>query len=118
MSKPFIIILAVITMVVLAIGIPNFIRAHSSRSAAPCINRLRYIDGAKQQWALEQNKTTNDLPTWSDLFPYLGSSFTNSYWTNGRPICPEGGVYTLGRVGVSPTCSLGKQDPNYHSLSE
>jgi hypothetical protein len=118
MSKTFIIILAVIAVVVLAVGVPNFIRAHSSRAAAPCINRLRQIDSAKQQWMLEQSKTTNDMPTWSDLFPYLASSFTNSYWTNGRPVCPEGGVYILGRVGELPTCSLGKQDPNHHALPE
>ena len=118
MSKAFIIILAVIAVLVLAIGVPDFIKARSSRAAAPCLNRLRQIDSAKQQWMLEQSKTTNDSPTWSDLFPYLASSFTNSYWTNGRPVCPEGGVYFLGRVGESPTCSLGKQDPNHHALPE
>jgi len=118
MSKPFIIILAVIAVVILAVGVPNFIRARSSRAAAPCINRLRQIDAAKQQWMLEQSKTTNDTPIWSDLFPYIAPSFTNSYWTNGRPVCPEGGVYILGRIGEPPTCSLGKQDPNHHALPE
>jgi hypothetical protein len=118
MSKAFIIILAVIAVVVLAVGVPNFIRARSSRATAPCINRLRQIESAKEQWALEKSKTTNDVPTWSDLFPYFASSFTNSYWTNGRPVCPEGGVYILGRVGELPTCSLGKQDPNHHALPE
>src|SRR6185503_5375663 len=29
-------------------------------AAATCINNLRLIDGAKQQWALEKNKTAND----------------------------------------------------------
>lgn len=83
-------------MAVLVVGVPNFIKARSMRAAAPCINRLRQIESAKAQWALEQSKTTNDLPAWSDLFPYLASSFTNSYWTNGRPVCPEGGAYILG----------------------
>ena len=118
MSKPFIIILAVIAVVVLAVGVPNFIRARSSRSAAPCINRLRQIDSAKQQWMLDRGKTTNDVPTWDDLYPYIASSFTNSWFTNGRPVCPEGGIYTLGRVGVPPTCSLGKQDPIHHAMPE
>ena len=118
MSKSFTIILAVIAVVVLAVGVPNFIKARSSRAAAPCINRLRQIESAKAQWALEQSKTTNDLPTWSDLFPYIALSFTNSFWTNGGPVCPEGGVYILGRVGELPTCSLGGKDPNQHALPE
>ena len=44
MSKPFIIVLAVTSAVCLAVGIPNFIRARSQSSAAPCVNTLRVID--------------------------------------------------------------------------
>jgi len=114
MSKTFIIVLAVIAVVILAVSIPVFIRAHSIRSAAPCINRLRQIDAAKQQWAMEAHKTTNDTPTWSDLYPYIYLPyFTNRWFTNGVPVCPEGGTYTLGRVGVPPTCSLGDKEPNH-----
>jgi hypothetical protein len=72
------------------------------------------IEGAKEQWALEQSKTTNDTPTWSDLSPYIyWSGFTNRWFTNGIPVCPEGGIYTLGRVGELPTCSLGDKKPNH-----
>ncbi|MGO8679684.1 MAG: hypothetical protein ACLQU6_02035 [Limisphaerales bacterium] len=117
MSKTFVIILAVIAVVILAIGVPNFIKARSVRSAAPCINRLRQIDGAKNEWALNYNKTSNDVPTWPDLYPFLGRDFTNMWFTNGVPVCPDGGTYILGRVGKLPTCSLGKQD-YYHRLPE
>jgi hypothetical protein len=34
-----------------------------------CINNLRGLDGAKQQWAIEDHKTTNDVPTMADLTP-------------------------------------------------
>lgn len=120
MSKKFLIAVAAIALlgIVVVIVIPAYVRTHNISSAAPCINRLRQIEAAKEQWALEQNKTTNDVPTWGDLYAYLAGSFTNSYWTNGRLVCPEGGVYTLGRVGELPSCSLGKQDPNHHALPE
>ena len=36
-----------------AIAIPNFLRARSTSQQNACINNLRQIDGAIQQWALE-----------------------------------------------------------------
>jgi prepilin-type N-terminal cleavage/methylation domain-containing protein len=35
-----------------AIAIPNFVRARTTAQQNACINNLRQIDGAKQQWAL------------------------------------------------------------------
>ena len=89
-SKSFIFVLAAIAVVVLVVGVPNFIRARNTPSSAPCINRLRQIDGAKQEWALENGKTSNDVPRWADLYPYLSNDFTNTWFTNGLPVCPEG----------------------------
>ncbi len=66
-----------------------------------CVENLREIDSAKQQWALEQRKQITDTPIWKDLVPYIG--------VGGKgyvlPICPDGGVYTIGSVGEKPTCS-------------
>jgi len=63
-----------------------------------CINNLRQIDAAKQEWALENNRTASAVPTAQDLLPYL---------TDGLfPVCPAGGVYTINAVGVLPTCSI------------
>jgi len=69
-----------------------------------CVNSLRQLDGAKQQWVLENHKTTNDVPAWQDLLPYLRQ----------KPVCPEGGTYILGRVGELPRCSHG----GTHSLAQ
>ena len=60
------------------------------------LNNLRQLDGAKEQWKLENPKATNDVPTWEDLLPYLRQ----------KPACPQGGTYFLGRVGETPTCSI------------
>jgi chromosome segregation ATPase len=63
-----------------------------------CINNLRQIDGAKQQWALENNKTAAALPTVQELLPYFPDDVI--------PVCPAGGIYTLNAVGQPPTCSI------------
>jgi hypothetical protein len=79
-----------------AIAIPNFVKARATSQQNACINNLRQLDGAKQQWALEKNKKPADVPTKADLSPYL----------RGWPTCPAGGTYTIGAVNEQPTCSL------------
>ena len=42
------------------IAIPNFIKARETARKNTCINNLRLIDAAIQQWALENNKNGSD----------------------------------------------------------
>ena len=89
-------------------------RAAKTENTKTCIFILTQIDGATQQWALEKNKTAKDKPTWKEIGPYLPKSVTVD--TNGIPVCPEGGKYSLGRsADDKPTCSKGGRD---HSLPE
>ena len=39
-----------------AIAIPNFVKARTTSQMNACINNLRQVDGAIQQWALEFKK--------------------------------------------------------------
>jgi uncharacterized membrane protein YbaN (DUF454 family) len=82
----------------MAIAIPNFVKARQTAMQNVCINNLRQIDAAKNEWALEHQKKATDTPTQSDLLPYL----KNRQW----PKCPAGGTYTIGQDSVSPTCSV------------
>jgi RNA polymerase sigma factor (sigma-70 family) len=66
-----------------------------------CINNLRLIDAAKQQWALEFRKQTTDTPAVSDIKPYMGRGPQGE-----MPVCPDGGVYTIRSVGEPPICSM------------
>lgn len=106
------ILLAAFAGVVIIYGIVSYWNwsERNSRGAPPpafkCRIQLREIDGAKQQWALLNGKTTNDIPTWDDIRPYLGRN------TNVEIlVCPSGGTYTLGRVGEPALCS----DPGHTS---
>ena len=68
----------------------------SNRNA--CINNLRQIDGAKQQWALEQGKKETDTPTPEDISPYVKGGWR-------KCVCPRGGTYSINPLGQLPTCS-------------
>ena len=92
---------------VIAIGAANILTPHfgTSRETGPkntCINNLRLIDGAKQTWALEQNKSATEIPTWRDIETYLGRNPTDHVVLK----CPCGGTYTLHSVSNRPTCSI------------
>jgi hypothetical protein len=84
-----------------AIAIPNFVKARQTAQQNACINNLRQIDAAKQQWALEKDKKSTDVPSQSDIQPYVGPG-PNGTW----PACPGGGQYTIGPVGERPTCTI------------
>ncbi|MGA2174369.1 MAG: hypothetical protein ABSH38_05220 [Verrucomicrobiota bacterium] len=87
---------------------PLFSKLKASSKAADdtsmrnaCINNLRLLDSAKQQWALENRKRGTDTPTWDDLRAYLERGAPGNL-----PTCPQGGVYTIGPVETPPTCSI------------
>jgi hypothetical protein len=102
-----------------AIAIPNFVKARTTAQANACINNLRQIDAAKQEWALENNKQSTNTPTQGDLTRYFnnGKDTRSNSATNGQwPVCPAGGKYTIGPVGEAPTCSLGTNTLPAHVL--
>jgi competence protein ComGC len=90
----------------LAIAIPNFVKARDTAMQNACINNLRQIDAAKKEWALEKGKADGDVPTIADLTPYF---------KDGKfPTCPSGGTYTIGAVTNPPTCTIpGHKLPDY-----
>ena len=95
-----------------AIAIPNFVKARATSQANACINNLRQIDGAAQQWALERGQYTGaTIRLGVDLTPYIKLNSASSI-----PPCPAGGTYTDGAVGDTPTCSLGTSVTPYHRM--
>jgi len=80
-----------------AIAIPNFVRARTTAQTNACINNLRQIDGAKEQWALENNATDGGAVTDAQVGDYIKGGF---------PTCPANGTYTTGNVGTDPACDV------------
>jgi len=89
-----------------AIAIPNFVKARTTAQKNACINNLRQIDGAKEQWALEKKLAPGAASVDSEVEAYI---------KNGRPNCPAGGTYTFNAVDTPPGCSLSAA-PNLHTL--
>lgn len=81
------------------IAIPNFVKARQTAQMNGCINNLRLIDSAKQQWALEKEKDATATPTADDLTPFLGREKL-------MPTCPAGGTYDIKSMSESPTCTI------------
>lgn len=92
-----------------AIAIPSFVKARSTSQKNACINNLRQIDSAKEQWALAEKKVSGDAPVTS------GTNGINEYIKGDTPDCPAGGDYTYGPVSTNPVCSLAAS-PHFHVL--
>ncbi|MEO5804473.1 MAG: type II secretion system protein [Verrucomicrobiota bacterium] len=92
-----------------AIAIPNFIRARTKSQQNACVNNIRQIDAAIQQWALEtrQPPTATLAPDGSDLEPFLGRGSTID-----KVLCPSDFTaaplfstsYTITDVKTAPVC--------------
>ena len=88
-----------------AIAIPNFVRARTQSQKNACINNLRQINGAIQQWALETKQAPTATVGFPQISPYLKSAV----------VCPSGGTafsdsYTTTTVDTAPTCQLNSTD--------
>jgi hypothetical protein len=105
----------ILVCVILFIGwaaIPNFVKEPNTSPANACINNLRQIDAAANQFALENHLTNGDRINFpSDLTPYIKLNREGKI-----PPCPAGGIYHIGRVGKPPTCSLGTTVTPAHVL--
>jgi prepilin-type N-terminal cleavage/methylation domain-containing protein len=91
-----------------AIAIPNFVRARTTSQKNACINNLRQIDGAIQQWALESKASAAAPVSFGNIKDYLKNSV----------LCPSGGTtfalsYTISTVTNKPLC---KMVPSTHVL--
>jgi hypothetical protein len=99
--------IVLITGFLMAVVGINIFRWRQVESATAWANRLRLIESAKHQWVFENNKHTNDIPTWSDISYYIpqpSEIFSNFSYANGRLVSPAGEAYTIGRVDELPTC--------------
>jgi prepilin-type N-terminal cleavage/methylation domain-containing protein len=89
------------------IAIPNFIKARETARKNACINNLRLIDAAIQQWALENNKNGTDPVVLDSLTVYMNRGGTGQINGSapGAVKCPSGGTYSATSVDTKPSCS-------------
>src|SRR6202046_4836273 len=73
------IVVAIIALLA-AIAVPNFLRARKRSQATRCLEDLRIIDSACDQYAIENNKVSGNSVVWTDIQNYTktGSVLYNS----------------------------------------
>lgn len=93
-------IVVLIIGILVAIALPNFLRARENARTRACVSNMKQIMSAIEQWAMETKaKPADPVPT--DL-----SALAN--WLKTTPTCPAGGTYTIsGTVSnYSISCSV------------
>ena len=120
--------IAIALVVIPAIAIPSFMRARATSQKNFCINNLRRIECAKDQYAIEKERTngwafTDDKEAFSTLagssssylkgYPYcLASTSTEAKGTLARAVAD----YDVNAIGTNPSCASGITGPNAHVL--
>ena len=125
------IVVAIIGLIAL-IAIPSFLRARENSRMKGCINNLRLIDGAKEQYALERGRMDGEFINATDPSDY--ASFSELVggvkgYIREFPLCPSGDPsrersaqfsakdYGVEVIGENPFCRLRSDDEDYpHSL--
>jgi len=88
-----------------AIAIPNFVRARTTAQENACINNLRILDAAKEQWALETNQIATATPVAGNLDAYVKGG-------TASVMCPSSATrtfaasYTIGAMNADPLCRI------------
>ena len=80
-----------------AVAVPNILRARYTAQKNACIANLKQIEGAIQQWGMENKKSAGTTVVTTDVIPYLKS--------NVMPQEPTGGSYEVSTIDAPPTCS-------------
>ena len=94
-----IMIVVLIIAILLAIAIPNFLRARESSRAKSCQGNMRQIETAKEQWAMDTKAASTATPGED------GTALAPDYMKTW-PTCPSSGNYTTGTMLVRPICSI------------
>lgn len=104
-----IMIVVAIIGILIAIAVPSFLRAREISRRNACQENQSKVDGAKQQWALENNEPGTATPAWGDL---VG----NDSYIRKSPECPSSGTYTIGSLSVDPSCSLSVNNDGFEHV--
>jgi prepilin-type N-terminal cleavage/methylation domain-containing protein len=92
-----IMIVIAIMGLLMAIAVPNLVKARITSQKTACIKNLQMIDGAKETWALEAKRAAGDPSVAAEV---------NNYIKGGAPICPANGKYDYNSLTMAPTCTI------------
>lgn len=101
-----IMIVVMIIGLLAAIALPGFARARQASQQNACINNLRQIASAKDQWAIDTNQRNDAEPDADAINPYIRGEIATSVY------CPQdsdrafASSYEINALDVDPTCQI------------
>ena len=103
------IVVAIIALLA-SMAVPNFLRARKRSQAVRILEDLRMLDGALDQYAIENNKSSGAHTNFTDLKSYLKTG--SVLYTTGADIFGNSyGPFTVDSIPQVPTSS-------YNTLSD
>src|SRR4051812_40235316 len=98
------IVVAIIALLA-AIAVPSFLRARKRSQATSTLETLRMVDGAKDQYAIENAKGPTVTPAPADLAPYVktGSKLYTLLIAGTAPQDALGGTIAVNTIDTPPT---------------
>ena len=102
LSKDFKVTITIIGAILLSVFVyamnpPQ--KKYGSSQKNICIANLKQTDSAKEQWAMDNKKSSGAVVRFKDLV-------VPDLYMKSKPVCPNGGLYILGHIGENPTCTI------------
>ena len=91
--ETMIVVLVISTL--LAIAVPNWMKARETARLRSCVSNMRHIASAKEQFATEYRRGDGDGVAMADIV---------LTFIRQTPTCPGGGDYTPEPIGTDPSC--------------
>ena len=88
-----------VVLLLASIAVPNFIRARETTIANRCVNNMRLIQAAKEQFTIEHDAPGSYVPTADEIRVYLRN--------NQIPAEPTGSSYSINAIDTNPECNSG-----------
>ena len=120
MKKKIIVVCTIVGLIALvaAVVVPSLYKARQSYSGHPCINNLRMLNGAKEQYAIDYDLTNGASVTFLNLVE--DNNYIKKYpycWKikslQETSLIGATNSYELNLIGTDPVCRF---DPKTHRL--
>lgn len=112
------VVVAIIALLA-TIAIPNYVKARASSQQNACINNMRQLTAAVNEWALETGQESGSSACAGPASTYSQylSPFIELNSNSSIAPCPAGGTYTVGDIGTPAqvSCSLSSLPAQPHT---
>ena len=84
----------------------SFVRGRSNGQPPSCYQKLRLIEAAKKQYAIDHGATNGTQLTWDDLCYYITDLTNRCFCPSAPPSSRSLTNYTMNPIGVPPVCNV------------